>query len=275
MSQARIIDTPENWDAASKGYSEKIAPFMMQPYADEFVLRLDVNDQMEVLEVAAGSGAFTDTLAKKVKTLLVTDFAPEMINIVKAKINSIGITNTSFAVMDGQDLALEDNQMDRALCCFGLMLFPERDKGFSELNRVIRSGGKALVSGWAGPELFEAFGLFMAGIKQAFPDFPKPLSPPPVFSLADLDSFKAQMEAGGFRNVEVDYVERKISLKDFDQMWNMMTVGAPPVQMLFDKLGPEGKHRVHDALRDVIENRFGSGLITLSNSATVGIGTVA
>ncbi len=273
MANQPIIDTPENWNAASKGYAEKIAPLMMQPFAGDFIERLDVNDQTVALEVAAGSGAFTDTLAKRVKSLLVTDFAPAMLEIVRSKIIQAGLDNVSFAVMDGQALDLEDSQMDRALCCFGLMLFPDRHKGFSELHRILRPGGKAVVSGWATPERFEAFGLFMAGIKQAFPDFPKPTSPPPVFSLADLGSFKGQMEDVGFKHVEVDYVERTVTVESFDELWAMLTVGAPPVQMFFNKVGLEGKQRVHDALQEIVENRYGNGSISITNSATLGIGT--
>ena len=71
MSDQQIIDTPENWDEASQGYAEKIAPVMMETFAEEFVIRLDVNSNTEALEVAAGSGALTTTLAKNVKSLTV------------------------------------------------------------------------------------------------------------------------------------------------------------------------------------------------------------
>lgn len=274
MSDQQIIDTPKNWDNASKGYAEKIAPVMMETFAEEFVERLDVNDNTEALEVAAGSGALTDTLAKNVKSLLVTDFSPKMIELVELKINKAGLTNVSFSLMDGQSLDIDDNKMDRAACSFGLMLFPDRHKGFSELHRVIRPGGKAMVSGWAGPEKFEAFSLLMGAIQKAFPDFPKPDSPPPVFSLADLDSFKTQMEAAGFQKVHVEYIERDLTVSNFAQMWAMLSVGAPPVKLLFDKVGSGGINRIHDSLAEIVEEQFGSGPITITNSATVGVGTV-
>jgi ubiquinone/menaquinone biosynthesis C-methylase UbiE len=274
MSDQPIIDTPESWDAASQGYAEKVAPFLMETFAEEFIERLDVNDNTEALEVAAGSGALTAALAKRVKSLLATDFSPKMIEQVKLKINNAGLTNVSFALMDGQALEVDDATMDRVACSFALMLFPDRHQGFKEMKRVLRPGGKAVVSGWAGPDKFEVFGLFLAAIQQAFPDFPKPDSPPPVFSLADLGSFKAQMEAAGFQNVEVEYVAKSLTVNSFDEMWAMLTIGAPPVKMLFDKVGADGKDRVHDALAEIVEKRFGNGPITITNTATVGTGTV-
>ena len=241
MADIQIIDTPENWDVASQGYAEKIAPKMMETFAEEFVERLDVNGNTEALEVAAGSGALTDTLAKNVKSLLATDFSPKMIELVELKINNAGLTNVSFGLMDGQALEIDDNTMNRAACSFGLMLFPDRHKGFRELHRVVRPGGKVMVSGWADPDRFESFGLFMGAIQRAFPDFPKPASPPPIFSLADLDSFKKQMEAAGFQNVHVEFIERDLTVNNFEEIWAMLTVEAPPVKLLFGKVGAEGK----------------------------------
>jgi SAM-dependent methyltransferase len=275
MPEQLIVNTPENWDAASQGYAEKIAPLMMQPFAEEFIDRLDVDVNTEALEVAAGSGALTATLAKRVKSLLVTDFSPKMIEVVESKMQSIGATNVTFAVMDGQNLELDDNLMDRAACCFGLMLFQDRHKGFRELNRVVRPGGKVMVSGWAGPDRFETFALFLASLQKAFPDFPEPDAPPPVFSLADPGRFKSDMENAGFRNVNVAYVEREVMVPDFDKLWTMLTVGAPPSKLLFDKIGPEGKNKVHDALAEIVRERFGNGPISLTNTATVGVGAVA
>jgi hypothetical protein len=55
----------------------------------------------------------------------------------------------------------------------------------------------------------------------------------------------------------------------------MLTVGAPPIEMIFDKVGADGKGRVHDALANIIEKRFGSGPISVSNTATIGSGNTA
>ena len=271
----QIVDTPESWDAASEGYAEKVAPFLMESFAQAHIDRLYLNGQTETLEVAAGSGALTELLARNVKCLLATDFSPKMIDLARRRISKAGIRNVEFEVMDGQALDVYDASFDRVACSFGLMLFPDRHKGFLELKRILRPGGKAVVSGWAGPDRFEAFGLFMEAIQKALPDFPKPQTPPPVFSLADRDSFKSQMEAAGFRQVEVNFVTKEMVLDDFSSVWAMLTVGAPPVQRIFDSIGAEGKDRIHDALAGIIEKRFGSGPVSISNAATIGSGYAA
>ena len=268
-----LSDTPENWGAASRGYAEKVAPFMMKTFADALVERLEVGKNDGVLEVGAGSGALTEVLFRRVESLLATDFAPRMIEVLRERLEELGATNVRCEVMDGQALELEDSSFDAAACSFALMLFPDRRKGFAELCRVVRPDGRVAVSGWAGPDKFEAFGLFLAAMNAAFPDLPPPPSPPPVLSLADPADFKLQMETAGFRNVEVDYVARDLVLPDFEQVWSMLTVGAPPVQALFDRIGPSGKDRVRDELYEIVDKRFGGGPITMTNVATLGSGS--
>ena len=275
MQQPPTADTPENWGAASRGYADHVAPVLMQPYVQEFIDRLGASSDHEALEIAAGSGILTAPLAERVKTLLATDFSAPMLDVLRERMREAGVSNVTVEQMDGQALNVEDASFDRAACSFGLMLFPDRKKGFSELRRVLRPGGRAMVSAWAGPDKFEAFGLFLSAMKAALPDMPPPPAPPPVFSLADPAKFKAEMEAAGFRDVTVDYVSRSFEIPDFETAWTMFTAGAPPVQMLFDRVGAEGKRRIHDALASIIEDRYGGDPIRLDNVATVGSGNVA
>jgi SAM-dependent methyltransferase len=272
MTQPPTPHTPESWGAASRGYAEQVAPRLMNPFVGTFLDGLQVDSDTEALEVGAGSGAFTEVLFPRVKSLLATDFSPAMIEVLRERLGALGATNVRFAVMDGQALDLEDSSFDAAACCFTLMLFPDRGRGFSELCRVLRPGGRAMVSGWAGPDRFELFGLFLEAVKSAFPDLRPPPSRP-VFSLADLDEFKDQMEAGGFRQIEVEAVARDMEIESFDGVWAMLTAGAPPVQVLFDQVGEAGRNRLRESLAQIVEQRFGGGPIRVTNVATVGWGS--
>lgn len=268
-------DTPESWGAASRGYAERVAPLLMRPFADELVARLEVNQNSTVLEVGAGSGALTEVLFPRVKSVFATDFSPEMVRVLRERLMALGATNVHCDAMDGQALALGDSSYDAAVCSFALMLFPDRHKGFTELCRVVRPNGRVAISGWAGPDKFEAFGLFLAALGAAFPEIPPPPSPQPVFSLADPTEFASEMEAAGFLEVEVDYVARDMEVPDFETMWIMLTAGAPPVQVLFDRIGSSGKDRLRDQLHEMIEERFGSGPIRITNVATLGSGSAS
>jgi SAM-dependent methyltransferase len=267
--------TPQAWGRASRGYAEQIAPALMRAFTEEMVDRLDPSPDAEALEVAAGSGALTTVLAPRVRSLLATDFASEMVAVLRERLESTGASNVRTAVMDGQSLDLEDSSFDVAGCAFALMLFPDRAKGFAELARVLRPGGRAVVSGWTGPERFELFGLFLDAMRAAFPDMPPPPNPPPVFSLADPKQFQHEMEAGGFRDVDVGFVTRDLHVATVDEMWSLLTAGAPPIQVLFDRVGDSGRERLRGCLADIVEERFGGGSLITTNVATVAIGVAA
>jgi ubiquinone/menaquinone biosynthesis C-methylase UbiE len=60
-----------------------------------------------------------------------------------------GIANIKTCLMDGQALEFGDNTFDFAYSIFGLMFFPDRLKGFREMHRTLRPGGRAAVTSWA------------------------------------------------------------------------------------------------------------------------------
>jgi SAM-dependent methyltransferase len=273
-SKPPSLDTPESWGAASQGYAEDVAPFMMRPFAEDILERLRLNVEAAVLEVAAGSGALTQLLAGRAKSVLATDFAPQMIDVLRERMQALSVANVQCAVMSGESLEVSDSSYDAAACSFGLMFFPDRQRGFDELYRVTRPGGRVAATGWAGPDKFEAFGLFLAAVNAAFPDLPPPPAPPPVFGLADPTVFKSHMEAAGFRDVKVEHIAHDLEIPDLERTWSMMTAGAPPVQALFDQVGPAGKERIRDHLREIVDQRFGRGPISVRNVATLGSGTV-
>jgi SAM-dependent methyltransferase len=245
----------------------------MESFARDFADLLGVGEDAEVLEVACGSGALSVTLAHRAKSLLATDFSPNMVKGLQARLAAEGLGNARAELMNALQLELREGSFDAVACSFGLMLFSDRAKGFGELFRVLRPGGRALVSGWAGPDQFESFGLFLAALRRAVPDLPPPPGPPPVFSLANPESFAAEMRAAGFESVDVRLLCKTLTVDNFEQLWQMMTAGAPPVQVLFDQVGPAGERRIEHCLREIVRERFGEGPITCTNAATVGTGT--
>ena len=268
----QTADTPENWGKASRGYATKIAPVLMRSFSETLLEMLDVDASTELIEVGAGSGAFSEVAYAQVKSLLATDFAPAMVEVLRERLSGFGAQNARCEVMDGQALEVEDEAFDRAAAVFAIMLFPDRARGFSELSRVLRSGGRAIVSAWTGPEKFQLFGLLIQAIREAFPDLPPPPGPPPVFSLADPERFEAEMEAGGFKDVAVEFVTRELSVPNVDDLWEMLTSGAPPVQMLLEQVGADGKDKLRGQLAQIVSQRFGDGPIVTANTATVAVG---
>ncbi len=118
---------PEGWTRAAAEYDTWFAPVTSR-FAGDAVRLLEVGRGDRMLDVAAGTGAFTLAATSAGATVLAIDFAQGMVDLLSTKLAAAGLPATA-ARMDGQALELEDATFDAAGSLFGLMFFPDMDAG--------------------------------------------------------------------------------------------------------------------------------------------------
>lgn len=271
MTQLSLDQTPDGWDVTSGIYDEHI-PHFLRSYALECIRLAEVAPTHEVLDVAAGTGVLTLEVAPRAARVVAVDFAPKMIEILSRNAARAGHKNVETKVMDAQSLALPDQSFDRVFSNFGLIFFPDRVKGFAEMHRVLRPGGRAVVNSWSSPDKFEAFGVFMGALQQAVPNMPRPPGPPPPLSLADPRKLADEMRAGGFKDVRVESITGHFEAPSAEVFWTRMTASAPPLAEMLKRIGPENAARAHDNMIGALQKRFGDGAVRLACEAHYGIG---
>ena len=193
---------PEGWNLVPSSYDSMVAPFTGL-FAHDALRLANVGPGHRVLDVGAGTGVLSLAAAALGAEVLATDFSPGMIDYLKGKTNAQGIRNVQAAVMDGQALDVAENSFDAAFSIFGLMFFPDRAAGFRELHRAIRSKGLVVVVSWSSIERLRFAQAILGTLREAVPDLPAPQKPPPWLSLADRNTFKAEMHAVGFAHVNM------------------------------------------------------------------------
>jgi arsenite methyltransferase len=102
-----------------------------------------------VLDLGSGAGFDSFLAARKVgKTgrVIGVDMTPEMIAKAKANAKAGGYDNVEFLLGDIEALPLPDNSVDVAISNCVINLVPDKEKVFQELNRVLRPGGRFMVS---------------------------------------------------------------------------------------------------------------------------------
>lgn len=97
-----------------------------------------LNKNMKVLELAAGPGMLSGKLAKASKSLEVTDFSEEMIEMGKRK--QLG-ENVTFAVADATALKYGDKTFDAVVISNALHIMPDPSKALKEIRRVLKEDG--------------------------------------------------------------------------------------------------------------------------------------
>ncbi|MEA9984784.1 MULTISPECIES: class I SAM-dependent methyltransferase [Subtercola] len=102
-----------------------------------------------ILDLAAGTGTSSASLAASGATVVAADFSPGMIEVGKRQ--QAGNTNIEFLVADGMNLPFGDNEFDAVTISFGLRNIMEPRTALAELYRVTKPGGRIVICEFSTP----------------------------------------------------------------------------------------------------------------------------
>jgi len=105
-------------------YERYLAPLFFNPYSDDLVARLPVRDDMQVLEVACGTGIVTRRLEQRLGgrgSIVATDLNEAMFAHARTRLPARG--HAQYRTADGMSLPFESGSFDAVICQFGLALF--------------------------------------------------------------------------------------------------------------------------------------------------------
>lgn len=119
---------------------------------NSIVSRLKLKKGDQVLVTGAGAGNDLPYITKELEgygAIFAQDIAQQMLVAGAERhraISSNGSLELSFSVSDATNLPFDDNSFDAAYHFGGINLFPDIPKGIAEMNRVVRPGGRVLIS---------------------------------------------------------------------------------------------------------------------------------
>ncbi len=270
MTGLSVDMRPEGWDAAADIY-DRVWTSFTRLYAQDALRLAGIERGQRVLDVAAGPGALALLAARAGAEVVATDFSPEMVSLLRRQVAAEGLANITTRVMDGQALDLPDASFDAAFSMFGLIFFPDRVRGFRELWRVLKPGGRAVVAGWSAMERVRFFAPVAQAVRRALPHLPPPASPPPILSLQDPRVFEKEMRAGGFAEVSIHNVTHAWEAPSAETLWETRQ-GSPGLVGFLETLQPQEQQAVGATLTDILHKEFGDGPVRLEAESHIGLG---
>ncbi|MDR1183963.1 MAG: class I SAM-dependent methyltransferase [Coriobacteriales bacterium] len=93
---------------------------------------------MDVLELATGTGLIALNIANSVRSVTATDYSPGMIETARKK---AAPANVTFSVEDATSLSFPDASFDSAIISNALHIMPEPALALFEIRRVLKPGG--------------------------------------------------------------------------------------------------------------------------------------
>jgi len=132
-------DNKRFWQRFAKFYNSFMEKGSRQLY-EQICSRIapQLNRQMNVLELACGSGQLSFRLASKVRQWEATDFSENM--IAEAKKQG-GSSRLHFSVQDATNLPYVPESFDAVVIANALHIMPNPEKALEEIRRVLKAGG--------------------------------------------------------------------------------------------------------------------------------------
>ena len=146
-----------NWNQFSSGWKkwDDLIMHAMKPIGDALIYNLDIKGSEKVLDVASGTGEPGLTLSTLLPhgEVIGSDLSENMVVIANENASKRNVSNYRSQTSDATELPFDDETFDHIICRFGIMFFPDLNKGLGEMARVLKKGGKISLAVWAAPEL--------------------------------------------------------------------------------------------------------------------------
>ncbi len=262
------LGSAEVWDLVADAYAVDTASFFEQ-YANYALDLAMLPHGRRVLDVASGPGTLSLLAEERGHHVTAVDFSHAMLQHLRKRMEERGASGIEIDLGDGHELRYDRASFDVAFSMFGLMFFRDRALGLRELHRVLRIGGRAIVSAWTPAEsvptlraLYRAIRGVMTGL--AFGDGEPPLSCPL--------KMRAEMMGAGFQSVVVQEVSFEHLSPSVDAFWESMSRGSVPLVALKRKLGSDWSAFSLEA-RERFRALVDEGPVAVRWPAILGVGT--
>jgi demethylmenaquinone methyltransferase/2-methoxy-6-polyprenyl-1,4-benzoquinol methylase len=175
------------------------------------VLESRIGQDARVADIACGTGDLAIVLSEACGARVVAvDFCRPMLEIATRKAREVS-PSIDFLEGDALHLPFEDGSFDAATIAFGLRNLSDVSAGLSELRRILRPGGLAIVLEFSRPvvpgfrKVFQFYfsfvlprvGGLLSGSRGAYEYLPDS-----VASFPDQETLATLMREAGFENVE-------------------------------------------------------------------------
>jgi len=115
---------------------------------EEILGIIEIKSSVVVADIGCGSGFFTLPVSEKVAKVYAVDVQMKMIESLERKIQNFKIENIKTLLAQKNEIPLENNSVDLLLSINTLHEFDDKEKMISEMERVLKKNGKALISDW-------------------------------------------------------------------------------------------------------------------------------
>ena len=188
-----------------ENYNRYMVPMIFEPFAADLARRAASFSPGAVLEIAAGTGVVTRTLAPILSpgaSYVVTDLNQPMLDYAASR--QPPDSRITWRQADALALPFEDAAFDPVCCQFGAMFFPDRISAYREAKRVLKPGGHYLFNVWDRMEENVFADDVTNALAKIFPEDPPRFLARTPHGYHDTALIRRELEHAGFSRVAIE-----------------------------------------------------------------------
>lgn len=237
------------WDKASALY-ENLWQAQLKPAQNKLLDFANIKPGEKIIDVACGTGLVsfrTLEVARENGFVLGVDISDKMVEIASKEAEERDLSNIRFERMDAEELKINDNEFDVALCALGLMYVPDPINALKEIHRVLKPGGRCAIAVWGRRD--------ECGWAEIFEIVDKRVSSevcPMFFNLGNNDMLERSLHAAGFSKTYFEKISTLLYYDSAEQACAAAFAGGP-VALPYFKFSDDVKKEVHEEYLASIE----------------------
>jgi len=244
------------WDKAVQDYDRIFVPLLTH-CSEKCLALLDPRQGERVLDVATGTGVAALMAAERVGPegeVVATDISERMVEQARAHAAARAMANVRCERADAEELPYPDATFDAAACVLGLMYPADSGRAISEMQRVLKPGGRAAVCVWGRRE--------HCGWAEIFPITDARVQSdvcPMFFQLGLPGALSYAFERAGFTCLSEERCGTSLKFADGDEVCAAFFAGGP-VALAYSRMPDEVREEMRREFLDSVSTyRRGEG----------------
>jgi SAM-dependent methyltransferase len=265
------------WAGLSAGWAkwDSVITDQLRPVGAAMIERLDIAEDQQHLDIAAGTGEPGLTIARSAPRgrIVLTDLAPEMLDIAARRADAEGLANVQTKVCSADDLPFDAATFDSVSVRFGYMFFPDVAQATAEFARVLKPGGRLCSSVWIKPEENPWTAIAMQAIATEVAPTPSDPDQPNMFRCAAPGYVSSLYEAVGLREVDEWDVRVELATRTSGEYWDMISEHVSLVVAALRQVDERARERIRATAVETVRAFEKDGEVRVPGVARCIVGT--
>ncbi len=236
------------WAKCSPGWDkwDAVINDQLGPVGTAIIESLGIAQDHRYLDIASGTGEPGLSIARLAPRapVVLTDLAPEMLQVAARRADAQGLTNIETQVCSADDLPFDDATFDALSVRFGYMFFPDMAKATAEFVRVLKPGGRICSSVWIRPEENPWTSIVMRAIATEVELAPADPEGPSMFRCATPGYVSAFYESAGMQDIVEWDVGIELVTTSPEQYWEMSSEHVSSAVVALDHVDVPTRKRI-------------------------------